>query len=72
MGGAPQMGGMATQPLLFGGSQRQSVGHKISNGPQVAPHCLGAGDEIRNGPQLGGLAVSPLLHEWSPTPQCEG
>ena len=33
------------------------------------PQCLTAGDKIRTGPQVGGMATSPLPTRGSPTPQ---
>ena len=74
----PQGGGLATKPLLFGGSPTlESTGQNQqwpANGrigyitPAVwgAPQRFKAGDKIRSGPQVDGLATLPLPCGGSP------
>ena len=76
----PQLGGLATAPLPFKGSPTLQCGGQNQNWPTCGrigdftpagwgPQCWKAGDKIGSGPEGGGLAMSPLLFEGSPTLQ---
>ena len=80
----PQVGKLATSPLLYRGSPplhsrgaKSEVAHKWAN---RLPHpcCIGdprsssAGGKIRSGPQVGKLATSPLPYRGSPPLQSGG
>ena len=82
---APQVGLVATSPLLSWGvpndSQRETksevphkwawwLDHSLFLGG--GPQCFGAGDEITNGPQVGLVATSPLPFGGSPTFHSQG
>ena len=80
IGSGPQVGKLATSPLLYRGSQRRAkseVAHKWANWlPHPCcigdPHRSSAGGKIRSGPQVGKLATSPLPYRGSPPLQSGG